>query len=132
MTRWALRLVAVVVVALGLYCEKQSDGWGSIVGIFVLWPIAGVMHLAAHSIRLPRSGRIQGSRLALITVSHLLFIAAFLLQYDVGDGPGWLVITQFLGRGGVPNWWPNPFIMNIAVFLPVLATWVLLIRRRRE
>jgi hypothetical protein len=102
--RWAIRFIAVVVVVLCLFFQfKTSGGWYSIVGMF-LWPIVGLMHLVAHSIRLPRAGRVQGSRMILITVSHLLLIAAFLLQYDAGDSPaGWLTITALLGRGGVPN-----------------------------
>jgi hypothetical protein len=135
MPNWAIRLIAIVVVAFCLFIQfKTSGGWFTILGIF-LWPVAGLIHLVAHSIRLPRSGGVQGSRLALVMVSHLLFIAAFLLQYDQGDGLGWLTITELLGQRGVAEWWPpgelNPGSMNVVLFLPVLATWVLLIIRRQ-
>jgi hypothetical protein len=132
MSTWGLRLIAVVVAATGLYCELESGGWGSILGMFVVWPLASVMHLVAHFRKLPRDGS-AWRRLILIAVSHLLFVSAFLLQYDIGDGPDWLIFTELLGHPRVPGWWPakaiNPLILNLVVFLPVLATRVLLIKR---
>jgi hypothetical protein len=106
MPNWAVRFIAIAIVAACLFIQsKAGGGWFTILGIF-LWPAAGLIHLVAHSVRLPRSGKVQGSRLALVMASHLLFVAAFLLQYDQGDGPDWLTITELMGHNGVPNWWP--------------------------
>jgi hypothetical protein len=132
MERWAVRSIAVAVVTLCLMVQFQaSGGWYTIFGIF-LWPAVGAMHLVAHSIRLKPDSKVSRPRMTLITVSHLLLISAFLLQYDQGDGPNWLTITALFGGGAAPTWWPNPGIMNLAVFLPVLVTWILLICRLPE
>jgi hypothetical protein len=71
--------------------------------------------------------------------SHALLIAAFLLQYDVGDGPGWLKISAILEGGPrgqytmTPTWWPKEMEMriNLLLFVPVLATWIVLLRTIR-
>ena len=127
MLPWTLRLIAIVVVVLCLFIQYMiPHGWISLGGIFFLWPVSGLMHLVAHSVKLPRSGPVQGSRLILITVSHLLFIVAFLLQCDRGDGPGSLTIAELVDKPP-PAWWPIAFTTNIAVFIPVLVTWVLLL-----
>jgi hypothetical protein len=131
---WVIRFIAMVIVGLCLFLQfKVSGGWFTIIGIF-LWPLVGLMHLVAHSMKLPRSGKIEGSQLTLITVSHLLFIVAFLLQYDQGDGPGWLTITawlrdsQVIGSRQPPKWWPDELKNNFVLFIPVIVTWVLLLR----
>jgi hypothetical protein len=133
MLAWALRYVAIFVVALCLFLQfKTWGGWFTIVGIG-LWPLVGLAHLVAHFIKLPRSGHIQGSRLVLIAFSHVLLISAFLLQYDQGDGPGWLTITALLGNPAVvgstypPAWWPDALKNNFVLFVPVFITWVLLL-----
>ena len=133
MLPWVIRFIAIMIVGLCLFLQfKVCGGWFTIIGIF-LWPLVGLTHLVAHSIKLPRSGKIQGSRLALITVSHLLFVVAFLLQYDQGDGPGWLTITALLGDSQAvgskqpPEWWPDELKENFVLFIPVFVTWVLLL-----
>ena len=128
--RWVLTFIAILVVELCLCVQmKTRHGWFSLIGIG-LWPAVAFVHIIAHSARSPRSGGIQVSRMILITVSHLLFIAAFLLQYDAGDSSGSLTITELLGHGGAPAWWPASG--NFVVFLPVLTTWYFLIRHSPE
>ncbi len=63
-----------------------------------------------------------------IALSHLCFIAAFLLQYDYGDGPGWLTVTWLLkGIAKDPiegTLWGKYFlVMNLFVFIPVWISW---------
>jgi hypothetical protein len=133
MLPWVLRFVALIVVSVSLFVQfTADDGWGAIAGM-VLWPLIGLVHLIAHSVRLPRSGPISGSRIALISVSHLFLILGFLLQYDQGDSLGWLTITSLLEKMSLrsnnypPAWWPDGLKNNFALFLPVFVTWVLLI-----
>jgi hypothetical protein len=102
-TSWVLRLIAVAVVAVGRYCELELGVWWSLGGLFFVWPIAGLMHLVAHFRKLPPGGSVWPP-MTLITLSHVLFIAAFLLQYDNRDGPGFLIFTELLGHPDVPDW----------------------------
>jgi hypothetical protein len=123
--RSALRFTAIIVVVLCLLIQSMiPHGWG-LFGDILLWPVVGLMHLIAHSVRSPRSGSVRGSRLVLITVSHLLFIVAFLLQCDQGDSTGWVTFAE-LFHTSTPGWWPIEF-PNIALFTPVFVTWVLLL-----
>jgi hypothetical protein len=86
MLPWLLRFIAIVVVALCLLYvfAVVAGGWFTLVGIW-FWPLVGLAHLVAHSVRLPRSGKVQGSRLVLVAVSHALLVVGFLLQVDAGD-----------------------------------------------
>jgi hypothetical protein len=125
--RSVLTGIAILVVELCLCVQMKTDhGWFSLIGVFFLWPVVAFVHIVAHSARPPRSGGLPVSRTILITLSHLLFIAGFLLQYDAGDSSGSLTITGLFGHRGAPAGWPGSG--NFIVFLPVLVTWYFLIR----
>ena len=128
MVPWIFRLIALVVVALCLLYvfAVVAGGWFTLVGIW-FWPLVGLAHLVAHSIRLPRSGKVQCSRLALTAISHALLVFGFLLQVDVGDhivGPQIAVrVNYFLSDYGIGG----DTLGNIVVFVPVFVSWVLLL-----
>src|SRR5262245_3165327 len=98
MTPRTARTITLFIVALCLLVQfKAAGGWATIPGL-VLWPVVGLLHYLSHSRAIPRTGNVAGSLLALMGTSHVLFICGFLLQYDVGDGPGWLTITSLFNR----------------------------------
>jgi hypothetical protein len=131
MPKWAMFIITLAIIALCLFIQFRAPGWFFFMGI-LWWPFVGVVHFLSHSKALLRfRSSVQGSLLRLMVVSHILFIVAFLLQYDEGDGPGWLTITALLGHREAPAWWPDNPIMNLCLFIPVLVTWVLLLKRRR-
>jgi hypothetical protein len=117
--------VAVVISAWCAYVKLKYGGWMTIVPGFVLYPAACIGHVVSH-IPAARAAVERPRLLGMIVVSHLCLVAAFLVQYDMGDGPRWLTITELLGMDH-PLWLPHegfgiPF--NILVFAPVVWTWI--------
>lgn len=125
------RLVSIAVVIACELARLVRPGWYFLT---MFRPYLGIClaHFLVHwkAARIPlRSARIP------IGISHLLLVAGFLLQWDVGDGAseadGWLTVTALFSFGAnskVPSWWwGHPTTMNYAVFLPVLISWVVLV-----
>ena len=126
-------VVLAAVIAAGSACAAiaRSGGWG----LLILTPwclLAGLgqvvvnVRLAGHC-ALSQSPRL--TKLAL--VSSGMFVLAFLLQVDEGDGPRWLIVTALLspyGGGGsrLPEWWP--IWVNWLAFVPLFVTWALMTR----
>lgn len=141
-----LWIIAIAVIAFCLVVRFSTGGWLIIPGL-ICYPFVSLLHFLFHSRAIAHSGSIHqepGSKaplLRLVAVSHILFILAFLFQYDVGDGwptrSDWLTITALLGGGPgarsarPPAWWPTTPFMNVCVFIPVIVTWALLLRRHR-
>lgn len=126
LVRPSLKIAAITIVAFCAVMKYQTAGW---LTLMPFYPAIGILHYYIHA-RSIRYLRVIGwSLLILIVLSHILLILAFLLQYDLGDGPGWLTITALTGDGPgslsaePQSWWSPPFLMNILVFLPVFITW---------
>ncbi len=128
MQAWFFRLIALAVIAFCLLAKFMIPfGWFMIIGM-VCYPIAGLFHLLAHWVTVGRVKDVGQPLLILIIISHLLFILAFLLQYDVGDtSQGDLTITYWFGRKA-PAWWDSLPWLNLVVFIPVMVTWSLMLR----
>jgi len=144
-TTASLKLIAALVIALCLYLKFVTGGWLTLIPGLGLYPLLSVAHFYFHSQTLSRSESAPLSFFILIIASHVLFIGAFLLQYDVGDGPSWLTITALLHDGPgfessqPPGWWPHfelsdtrmpgLILINLCPFVPTLITWILMRNR---
>jgi hypothetical protein len=127
MQAWLFRLIALAVIALSLLTKFMIPfGWFMIIGM-VCYPIAGLFHFLVHSVTVGRAKVVGRPLLILIIISHLLFILAFLLQYDAGDSShGDLTITYWFGHQA-PAWWNSAPWMNLVVFIPVMVAWCMLL-----
>jgi hypothetical protein len=114
-----LFLVAVI--------KWETAGWFLITDGIVLYPTVIAFHGITHALALSRPAPFF-VRLRVILISHLLLLIGFLLQLDVGDGPGWLAIAQLFGwKWGNTlreHWWTEyPLLFNSLAFVPVAISW---------
>jgi hypothetical protein len=133
-----MTVLAGLTVLVSFALRWRTAGW-----LAIMWwtgyLVFGGAHVAVHAVHELREGSPRSPSRALI--SNSLFLLAFLLQWDVGDTPGgWFTIAALPcgGPGGVsgivgncpmaPDWWPGP-IVNLALGVPVVATWILLLKR---
>lgn len=134
------RKVLIIPLALSMasawVTKVYAMGWLTLL-LAVPYALVTVIHAAVHLVSLRRCGPVTRRQLLLVLASHLFLVGAFLLQWDAGDGLGWLTITAILGEGpGYPSsapplWWPhNAATFNMIVFVPVALTWVFLGFRR--
>lgn len=121
---------ALASIAATAWAIRASDGWG------ILWwlpccVIAGLFHLVVHIRMILNMTEVSAGMARLALLSSAAFLVAFLLQVDVGDGPGWIIATALLPdgleRAKLPAWWPG--WVNFLAFLPLIGTWALLVRR---
>ena len=127
-------LVALAAVVVAGYCFTLPwtyGAWVSMFGIVSLYPVACVLHVRFH-FRASRAVVNRPSLLGLMVLSHAALVAAFLLQWDTGDGPDWLILTAMTGSGpgysdsDPPGWWPRDalgIVLNVLLFVPVAMTW---------
>lgn len=131
----SLRAILLTVISLSIIVRFATGGWLFLIGLLFLpnYLVIGSLHYFFHSRALRSTQRISISLLILIAVSHTLFVAAFLLQFDIGDGPGWFTITKVLGlQGGYEGtfWEEYGILTNTLAFIPVAISWVVVNRRR--
>lgn len=107
---------------------RGSGGWASLAWV-PLCLVAGALH-SVINVRLAR--RVWSRRvIALSLTSSALFLLAFFLQVDVGDGPSWIVGSAWFERAGgvriwLPRWWQGWW--NFAAFIPLVVAWVVMVR----
>jgi hypothetical protein len=124
---------AAAVAAAGLYLKWKYDGWLTLVPGLFLYPAVCIAHVTAH-LRPATRFADRPELLDMILLSHGCLIAAFLLQYDLGDGPRWLTITEMLGIQ-LPSWWPHEVVgipLNFLLFGPAVWTWIKLRNQSSE
>jgi hypothetical protein len=134
---WAIRWLLIPVIVFSLAARLHAAGWLIVVfGVVVYLPVI-LLHCLIHYSSIRATEPVDWTIMLAIGISHLLFIAAFLLQYDYSDGPGgWLTITALLKglEGGEINSsksdWNFPLI-NLLVFIPVCISWYPLKRNRK-
>jgi hypothetical protein len=117
--RTTVPLISLVIAGVCLWMKFATGGWVLILfSGFLVYPALCVLHVFVHW----RLGKNAAWRaLTLMVISHVLFVAAFLLQYDFGDVRGWLTITALLrgvGSDNTPRWWPASLGFNYVLFLP--------------
>ena len=81
---------------LGLAFRVAGMGWYILI-YWYLWLILTAVHIAANLFALSRSGDRAAQIRPYVIASQILFIAAMLLQIDVGDGPVWMVGAALVG-----------------------------------
>lgn len=127
--------LAAVTIALSLLLKMVTAGWGVV--IFAI-PYLGIcaIHFFAHSSTARGLLKRRWPGVAIAAMSDALLLGAFLLQLDAGDGPEWLTITALMGGGPgyplaePPSWWPSS--LSLAVFVPLLASWILMVMVARR
>jgi hypothetical protein len=107
-----------------------SDGWGVLIWLPCCL-VAGVIHLLVQLLVVRSTPASVVARLT-AHVSNAIFLLAFLLQVDEGDGPRWIIATagapELWGSWSrLPAWWPA--WINLLAFGPLLGSWALLVRR---
>ena len=123
-----VRLLIAPVIGLAFIARFHAEGWllGPF-GLTIYWVITA-LHCRFHYKSVRPTVPIGRSIILAIALSHLCFLSAFLLQYDYGDGAGWLTITKLL-RGVTEDpiagtFWGKYFLlMNLFVFIPVCISW---------
>jgi hypothetical protein len=132
--------LAVAVILVGLSARFWTAGWF----IFFLGPvyfIVAVVHIAFHS-RIARDAPHDRGVWTLIMTSHAVLLVALLLQYDMGDGLGWLTILALVTRGAgypeaqPPAWLPisesNALPYDLVLFVPVVLSYLAIKRVLRR
>jgi hypothetical protein len=151
---------AVAATGGGYWAATVSDGW---LGVLV-WRrfalILGTLHTLLTVLLVKWAARCTAtSRWTTLTImASGMLLCAFLLQFDVGDGSGWIVLSALpCGSGGLPapprpdaavplvanaawsrivcrvplpGWWPG--WVNLVAFAPWIVTWGLLARETRR
>jgi hypothetical protein len=132
----------ILLVALLLTLRTWAEGW-----IFIVMRIPHIVQASFHAVihiafirTAIRKDRPIGPVLRMAGLSSLAFTASILLQFDLGDGNGWLVITALVdGDPGLKQrdfveaisrislvWDPAlliPHLMTLFVMLRTMASW---------
>lgn len=122
-----IRCLPAPVIGLSFIARFYAGGWLLPFGL-VVYSTIGLFHCLVHYRAVRPTERISWPIILAIALSHVLFVSAFLLQYDFGDGPGWLTITLLL-RGFKEDpiegtlWGQHFVLMNLFVFIPVFFSW---------
>lgn len=130
----AIRLLLVPVILISFAARFYAQGWLLVPFGLVVYAAISLFHCRFHYRAVRPCVPISRATIFSIALSHVLFVCAFLLQYDFGDGPGWLTITRLLeGSDGVDPiqgtlWGEHFLLMNLFVFTPVFVSWYLLKR----
>ena len=129
-----LAVVLLIVVSLSLWVRLLNIGWVMLAGGFLYSISATAVHLAVHT-RVLGTQRLEGLHWALLVpvlASHALFLAAFLLQYDMNDVTAGLVIERLFSNESYRlSSFEEMHVWNIGVFVPVCISWILLHRKLR-
>jgi hypothetical protein len=125
-----LRIVVWTVAVLGLGLRVAGMGWLIIV-YWYLWLIVTGVHLAANLRAIKAAGENVARVRPFVIASQVLFIAAMLLQIEVGDGPVWMVGAAIVGLDlDYARWgdYDDLAPWNVLVFVPCVISWGLALR----
>ena len=133
--RRLLVAAAVLVPLAGLAARLYTGGW-LIVLLGVIYLAVAGYHAVLH-FKIARRVESPGVPMLIkIIASHAALFVAFLLQWDVGDGPSWLTISALLagGPGYLSAEWLRispgvGVIYDLALFVPVILSYVIIKRR---
>jgi len=111
-------------------------GWYVLIIGFFLYPLMLILHSLAHYFSLKWCQSINEKLFWLAILSDLLLIFAFLVQQDFGDDRSFFVFTEFFGvleRNYAYTFWErNAFLLNPLAFIPVIISWLFLLRQGRR
>ncbi len=133
MRKGCFTLILGLTLLIAVGSALLNAGWGALFLCPTLYMISCLFYLLVHSRAIPEITKENKRILFWVVISHILFIIAYLLQWDAGDTPGSLAVLTLLGgrRGGEAqnlNGWPVPFLMNFLVFIPVIGSWIVITR----
>jgi hypothetical protein len=138
MRRMILAVALILAVSVAWTTKVIAMGWLTIL-LAALYAIITLIHVLVHIRALRRPGPLDNRLLTLALASQVLLVGAFLVQWDAGDGLGWLTITALFGEGpGYPSstpplWWPHDAAtVNVLAYIPVAVSWVLIARHRNK
>jgi len=131
-TRSKAKRLAIGTVIIAVIFRVQLVGYFMFWGIFI-YPAVCLLHIVIH---FHVGGRTDFlSKTAIL--SHILLVLGFLLQADSTDASGGIILEYmlrgFIGSGlskGIDRMITesvDPLVWNFGVFLPVAATWGLLL-----
>lgn len=125
----AIRWLLAPVIGLSFAARWYAGGWLLVPLGVTVYLTTTLFHCRFHYRAVKPTEPASWLTLGAIALSHVLFVSAFLLQYDYGDGPGWLTITLLLKRFGEEDpiqgtlWGQHFLLMNLFVFTPVFISW---------
>lgn len=127
--RRTLTVVAVVVIVLSFLLRFNRAGW-AFLGMVFFYVIFSLIHGVLHSASIPVAEKLTQKRVILFIVSDVLFLSAFLFQYDFGDSDyGWLTINSWFdeeSRVSISE--GSGILLNWILFVPVFVSWGLIVR----
>ena len=128
----------ILAVAVAWVAKVYAMGWLTLL-LALPYALVTLVHIIVHGLTLRRRALMTHRELTAILTSHILFLGAFLVQWDAGDGLGWLTITALFGQGpGSPSstpplWWPrNAATVNLLAFIPVAVSWAWIVLLRKK
>lgn len=125
-------VIFIVATQLAAYLKLATGGWLILALAMAFYPILFVAHGAANILVL----RSAGSHSMWVLTANVVFLFAILLQYDFGDGYGWLTITAMLGDGAggslsrAPGWIDFGILYNLGLFIPTVLAWLAAVTNR--
>ncbi len=115
-------------IGLGL----RATGAGLLlIGYWYVYLILAGLHLAANLRAIRTAGANVAQVRPYVIASQILFVAGMLLQFDVGDGPVFMVGAELLGFNAGFGQWTEMYDIspvNVLVFLPCVLSWLLALR----
>ncbi len=133
--RRLLIAVAVIVPLAALVARGYAGGW-FIIMLGAVYLAVAIYHAVIHIGIARRVAPLDGAAILKIVAAHAVLLIAFLLQWDVGDGPSWLTISALLagGPGASRAEWMRlslgaGALYDIALLVPVVLLDVMIKRR---
>ena len=133
--RRPLMAAALLVPITSLVARLYTGGWLIIMLGVIYLAIAGY-HAVLHFKIAKRAEPRGGPALIKFVASHVTLLVAFLLPWDVGDGPSWLTISALLADGpgySSAEWLRiSPglgVIYDLALFIPTILSYVIIKRQ---
>ena len=126
----AHRYILILVIIGVAFLKLATAGWFTITLGLALYPTVLVLHGFAHWSKRNSFEGHESKKVALICLSHALFVTAFLFQFDMGDDFGW-----YSGALLWSGWWPHlgpgtniwhegiMFLLNFCVMIPAMISY---------
>lgn len=117
-------------VLLGLGLRATAFGW-LLLGYWYVYLIIAGVHVAANLRAIGTAGENVAQVRPYVIASQILFVAGILLQFDVGDGPAFMVGAELVGFDAGFGRWAEIYDIapgNVLVFLPCMLSWFLALR----
>ena len=91
-----LLLLPFATIAACIAMKLATAGWFIFPGFFA-FPVVFLAHLFASFYLATRPTPLTSWAACVALTSNAILLIAFLFQFDIGDGPGWLTVTALYG-----------------------------------